>query len=88
MDEISAKFNKVGRLVVETTFNGMRIQYITKKGVNITESDHDVIYKVRKCLQTAIAMASKTWQLQELMAQGIHYTNGKPCGDVIVETIK
>lgn len=74
MDEV-----RVNGKTVSTEFNGMLIEYNMID--ELEESCHEYI---KKQLQCAIGLVSKTWQLRELM-ESIRTTDGRQLGTLKVK---
>lgn len=66
---------------VITEFNGLRIVFTLK--VNLRDNDIDA---VKRWLQQAIAMSSKTHQIKALMSE-LKTVDGEPVGELSIEDI-
>lgn len=75
---------KVSKNVISVEFNGMKIKYIMAVEEDI---DHETFVGVSKCLQAAIALSSKSWQISRLMDDCVKIDD-HPAGRCEFEEIK
>lgn len=74
LDEITVSGN-----VVSTEFNGMKLEYV----MAVPEIAEEDIEPIKECMQAAIGIASKAWQIAWGLGQCIQ-VDGKPIGRLYV----
>ena len=70
--------------VMSTKFNGMKIEYIMS--VKPDELSEDDVENLKRWLQAAIGMSSKSWQIGTFMDE--LKVDGRPLGRVRVERLQ
>ena len=70
--------------VMSTKFNGMKIEYIMS--VEPDELSEDDVENLKRWLQSAIGMSSKSWQIGTFMDE--LKVDGRPLGRVRLEQLQ